>query len=127
MVFALQVGFVNNIQSLSPLPISGNVQKQQKAVVGQLYVNGMPVSSGYYNAQSISFRASGAFLVANCFVIKDNGQIASYANGSDITEDGVYTFFAVDALGQSTKYTIVLDRTTPQGKQAMERLPMQVS
>jgi hypothetical protein len=116
MVFTLQVGFVNNIQSPSILPISGNVQKQQKAVVGQLYVNGMPASSGYYNAQSISFRASGAFWFANCFVIKDNGQIASYANGSDITEEGSYTFFAVDALGQSPKYTIVLDRTAPQGE-----------
>lgn len=115
MVFTLQVGFVNNIQSLTTLPISGNIQKQQKAVVGQLYVNGMPASSGYYNAQSISFRASGAFWFANCFVIKDNVQIASYANGSDITEEGLYTFFAVDALGQSPKYTIVLDRTAPQG------------
>lgn len=81
-----------------------------------LYSGTTSVSSGYYSAASyVRFTASD---LSGCtiYMKKDSGSYAIYTSGTNLTAEGVYSFYATDIVGNSTSiYTITLDRTVPTG------------
>ena len=87
------------------------------APVGVLYSGTSAVSSGYKSTASyIKYVASDASSgIKTVYVKKPNASsYTTYTSGTQLTENGSYSFYCVDNVGlQSTTMTISLDNTLP--------------
>ena len=84
--------------------------------VGTLYGGESSVNSGdATNAAYIKFIAQDETALSSVFVkLPGESEFVSYASGTELTEEGMYEFFATDKAGNvSETYTVVLDRQIP--------------
>ena len=104
---------------------AGNVSDEYKVCYDTgtpsvtLYSGTTSVSSGYYsNADYVKFTASdGVSGISSVYVkLPGNSYYSTYTNGSQLTAEGTYTFYAKDKSNNtSAYYTITLDKTKPTG------------
>ncbi|GHV00919.1 hypothetical protein FACS1894211_09550 [Clostridia bacterium] len=92
------------------------VTLDRTAPTAHLYSGTTAVSGGYYsNASYIRFTASDTN-GCTVYMKKDGGSYGVYASGTNVTAEGVYSFYAIDPAGNTTAtYTITLDRAAPVG------------
>ena len=84
--------------------------------VGTLYGGESSVNSGdATNAAYIKFIAQDETALSSVFVKRPGGEeFVSYTSGTELTEEGMYEFYATDKAGNvSETYTVVLDRQIP--------------
>jgi hypothetical protein len=81
-----------------------------------LTAGGSTVASGSYTrAAYVAFTASDASGV-RCYVKRGIAGYEAYTSGTQITTEGVYTFYAIDNAGNRTAdYKVTMDRTAPAG------------
>jgi hypothetical protein len=86
---------------------------------GQYYGGSSPMlSGGYTNASYIKYVATDAHSgISNCYVAAPgSGVFTTYTSGTQLTAEGVYSFYCADRAGNSTAVSsITLDRTNPSG------------
>ncbi len=86
------------------------------APTGTIYGGTSAIASGdHTNASYIKFVPTDNIGVANTYVKKPGAtSYVAYTSGTQLTAEGEYTFYAVDASSnKSAYYTVTLDRQTP--------------
>lgn len=104
---------------------AGNISAESKITYdtatpsATLYSGTTSVSSGAYSkANYVKFSVSDSTAGISSAYVKLPGSsyYSTYTSGSQLTDEGVYTFYAVDKAGNSTAYyTITLDKSKPTG------------
>jgi len=93
---------------------------------GTLYAGSTAVASGSHtNAAYIKFVPYDAIGVKAVYVKKPGaGTYVSYTSGTQLTEEGTYSFYCQDNVNTSDTYTITLDRQIPAAQLYVDETPI---
>ena len=82
---------------------------------GMLYAGNSVVANGSYtNAAFVKFVPYDAIGVKEIYVKKPGASsYVNYVSGTQLTEEGTYSFFCKDSINVSDTYTVTLDRKIP--------------
>ncbi len=82
---------------------------------GMLYAgNSVVINGSYTNAEYIKFVPYDTIGVKEIYVKKPGeSSYISYVSGTQLTEEGTYSFFCKDSINVSDTYTVTLDRKIP--------------
>lgn len=75
-------------------------------------------SGAYTNASYVKFIPSDNILLNSVYVKKPNASsYSSYTSGTELTAEGIYTFYCTDKAGNTSEYySVTVDRQAPSGQ-----------